>query len=36
MTDDVDLTPSDRQTYADQAKAQGSEGFEEIDVTHRW
>jgi membrane protein len=33
FTDDVDLTPGDRRSYADQAKAQRSKGFEKVHVT---
>ena len=33
FTDDVDLTPGDRRSYTDQAKAQRSKGFEQVDVT---
>ena len=33
FTDDVDLTPGDRDTYADAAKAQRTKGFEEVEVT---
>jgi membrane protein len=33
FTDDVDLTPGDRRSYTDQAKAQRSKGFETVHVT---
>ncbi len=33
FTDDVDLTDADRQAYTDQATAQRSKGFQDIDVT---
>ncbi|MGN6608739.1 MAG: YihY/virulence factor BrkB family protein [Jatrophihabitans sp.] len=32
FTDDVDLTPADRISYAEQAKAQRAKGFQQIDV----
>jgi YihY family inner membrane protein len=35
VTDDVDLTPGDERAYTDQAKAQRSKGFQEIDVQYR-
>ncbi|MCW2537084.1 MAG: conserved rane protein of unknown function [Modestobacter sp.] len=33
FTDDVHLTPGDRRSYTDQAKAQRSKGFEQVHVT---
>jgi membrane protein len=33
FTDDVELTRGDRRSYSDQAKAQRSKGFQEVDVT---
>jgi hypothetical protein len=33
FTDNVELTHADRRSYADQAEAQRSKGFEDIDVT---
>jgi uncharacterized BrkB/YihY/UPF0761 family membrane protein len=33
FTDDVELTRADRRSYANQAEAQRSKGFEEVDVT---
>ena len=33
FTDDVDLTPADRQAYADAARAQRHKGFEDVAVT---
>jgi membrane protein len=33
FTDDVDLTDADRQAYTDQATAQRSKSFQDIDVT---
>jgi uncharacterized BrkB/YihY/UPF0761 family membrane protein len=33
FTDDVDLTRADRRSYTDQAEAQRSKGFQEVDVT---
>jgi membrane protein len=33
FTDDVQLTRGDRRSYSDQAKAQRSKGFQEVDVT---
>jgi YihY family inner membrane protein len=33
VTDDVDLTPGDRRSYTDSAKAQRAKGFEQVDVT---
>jgi len=35
FTDNVDLTEGDERVYTDQAKAQRSKGFEEIDVTFK-
>jgi YihY family inner membrane protein len=35
MTDDVDLTSGDERAYTDQAKAQRSKGFQDIDVQYR-
>jgi YihY family inner membrane protein len=33
FTDDVDLTPGDRKAYSDQAEAQRTKSFQDIDVT---
>ena len=33
FTDDVDLTPGDRHSFADSAKAQRAKGFETVDVS---
>lgn len=35
LTDDVDLTSGDRRAYTDQAQAQRSKGFQDIDVRYR-
>jgi len=32
FTDDVELTPGDRQAYTDQAEAQRMKGFQDVDV----
>jgi len=34
LTDDVELTEGDERAYADQARAQRSKGFEQIDVRY--
>lgn len=35
FTDDVTLTPADRRAYTEQAQAERTKGFEEVDVTFR-
>jgi hypothetical protein len=35
FTDNVELTPADKRAYTEQAKAERSKGFQEIDVSFR-